>query len=83
MGIYNHATTGEALLMPYSLNHRVYWPLPFFVGKRKIRLRGWMTRYSSSSFSRRRRATSTAKQSHSSEWRAWNCAEFLKTGYST
>jgi hypothetical protein len=35
LGLYNHATTGDALLMPYSLNHRVYWPLPFFVGQRE------------------------------------------------
>lgn len=35
MGIYNHATTGEALLMPYALNHRVYWPLPFFIGQKE------------------------------------------------
>lgn len=34
MGVYNHATTGNALLMPYSLNHQTYWPLPFFVGQK-------------------------------------------------
>lgn len=35
MGFYNHATTGNALLMPYSLNHRTYWPLAFFVGQKE------------------------------------------------
>lgn len=35
MGIYNHATTGDILLMPYSLNHRVYWPFPFFMGQKE------------------------------------------------
>ena len=35
MGGYNHATTGHALLMPYTLNHRTYWPLPFFMGEKE------------------------------------------------
>jgi hypothetical protein len=35
MGVYNHATTGDATLMPYTLNHRTYWPLPFFVGEKE------------------------------------------------
>jgi hypothetical protein len=30
MGYYNHATTGNALQMPYVLNYRTYWPLPYF-----------------------------------------------------
>jgi hypothetical protein len=33
MGFYNHQTTGNALEMPYVLNHRTYWPLPFFLGE--------------------------------------------------
>ena len=33
MGYYNHATTGDAFVMPYVLNHRTYWPLPFFLGE--------------------------------------------------
>ena len=35
MGVYNHATTGHALLMPYTLNHQTYWRLPFFVGQKE------------------------------------------------
>lgn len=35
MGIYNHATTGHALLMPYTLNHQTYWRLPFFIGQKQ------------------------------------------------
>lgn len=35
MGAYNHATTGNVLLMPYSLNHRTYWPMAFFVGQQE------------------------------------------------
>ena len=31
MGFYNHQTTGNALELPYVLNHRSYWPLPFFL----------------------------------------------------
>ena len=31
MGFYNHQTTGNALEMPYVLNHRTYWTLPFFL----------------------------------------------------
>ena len=34
MGHYNRATTGQALLMPYVLNYRTYWPLPFFLGQK-------------------------------------------------
>ena len=34
MARYNHATTGDALLMPYALNYRTYWPLPYFYGQR-------------------------------------------------
>jgi hypothetical protein len=33
-GIYNHETTGDALVMPYVLNHRTYWSLPFFLGQK-------------------------------------------------
>jgi hypothetical protein len=32
--IYNHETTGDALVMPYVLNHRTYWSLPFFLGQK-------------------------------------------------
>jgi hypothetical protein len=31
LGFYNHQTTGHVLEMPYVLNHRTYWPLPFFL----------------------------------------------------
>jgi len=34
LGTYNHETTGDALVMPYVLNHRTYWTLPFFLGER-------------------------------------------------
>jgi len=34
IGIYNHETTGDALVMPYVLNHRTYWSLPFFLGEK-------------------------------------------------
>jgi MFS family permease len=35
MGAYNRATTGSAIVMPYTLNHHTYWPLPFFVGQKE------------------------------------------------
>jgi hypothetical protein len=31
IGFYDHQTTGNAFEMPYVLNHRTYWPLPFFL----------------------------------------------------
>jgi len=34
MGYYNRTTTGSALLMPYELNYRTYWPLPYFLGQK-------------------------------------------------
>ena len=34
MAHYNHATTGDGLLMPYALNYRTYWPLPYFHGQK-------------------------------------------------
>jgi hypothetical protein len=35
MGVYNKATTGNALVMPYMLNHQTYWRLPFFAGQKE------------------------------------------------
>jgi hypothetical protein len=35
MGYYNRVTTGDALLMPYVLNYRTYWPLPAFLGQKE------------------------------------------------
>src|ERR1035441_2358394 len=34
MGLYNHETTGNALVMPTALNKRTYWSLPFFFGEK-------------------------------------------------
>ena len=31
IGYYNYQTTGNELRMPYVLNHRTYWTLPFFL----------------------------------------------------